>query len=78
MSEFLIVEDFHTETWKRLTQHLQARLQELRELNDAQASPERTSLIRGQIEEVKRMLALAAQAGASDGAVRPRADSEWP
>ena len=56
-------EDFHTEVWKRLTSSLRDRLQELRELNDAQSNgPERTASIRGSIEEVKRILALAQSA----------------
>jgi hypothetical protein len=71
-------EDFQTEVWKRLTQTLRQRLEELRELNDVHATPERTAAIRGQIAEVKKILALADEAGASEGTVRPETDSDWP
>ncbi len=62
----LKAEDFRTPTWKRLTQTLEARLQELRELNDsASFGPEKTALIRGGISELKRILSLAEQASLS-------------
>lgn len=68
-------EDFATTTWHRLTHHCQARLQELRELNDAVVHDQtKTALIRGQISEVKRILALA-QASAGSGG---EPTSEWP
>jgi hypothetical protein len=51
-------EDFQSSTWKRLVQHMTARLQELREQNDSRATPEHTSEIRGRIAEVKKFLAL--------------------
>jgi len=50
--------DFHSGEWKRLAQELQVRLQSLRELNDGKHDPVKTAEIRGQISEVKRMLAL--------------------
>ena len=58
----LFKSDFQTSTWKRFTQELQDRLQSLRELND-QASHDatKTAAIRGQIAEVKRLLALRAE-----------------
>ena len=56
----MTLDDIRSPTWRRLTQELQERLQELRELNDSFGnSPEKTSLIRGQITEVKRLLSLA-------------------
>ena len=59
-------EDFQTPTWKRLTQNLEQRLEELRELNDSPShSPEKTALIRGGISELKRILSLAEQASLS-------------
>lgn len=58
-------EDFRTAAWKRLTKHLQQRLQELRELNDGQHDATRTSEIRGSIKEVKRILDLADTASSS-------------
>lgn len=64
-------EDFQTPTWKRLTQGLEQRLEELRELNDNQSfGPEKTAAIRGSIAEVKRILALADDASAGQ-AVSP-------
>ncbi len=53
--------------WRRFTQDLQLRLQELRELNDLIGnSQERTSVIRGQITEVKRLLALSEGSARAD------------
>ena len=63
-------EDFQTEQWKRLTKFLSARLQELRESNDASLDPVRTSEIRGSISEVKKILALAEHAGAGEQPVQ--------
>lgn len=64
-------EDFRTNTWKRLTQTLNSRLQELRELNDSPSfGPEKTAQIRGGISELKKILALADEASASP-AVNP-------
>lgn len=62
----LKTEDFRSATWRRLTQTLEERLQELRELNDSPShSPEKTALIRGGISELKRILSLAEQASLS-------------
>lgn len=59
-------EDFLSPTWKRLTQTLEDRLKELRELNDVPSfGPEKTALIRGQISELKRILSLADPASLS-------------
>lgn len=56
----LLPEDFSSPCWKRLTQTLTARLQELRELNDsASFDPIKTSALRGSIAEVKKILSLA-------------------
>lgn len=62
----LIAADFHSGTWKRLMQTLQARLQHLRELNDEDSSIERTARIRGQIREVKRLINLRQELGAEE------------
>jgi hypothetical protein len=63
-------EDFRSGTWKRFSRLLQERLQELRELNDSQSfGTEKTSSIRGSIAEVKRILALADEASASQAVV---------
>lgn len=62
----LKLEDFRSQTWKRLTLDLEARLGELRKLNDQPVHDQiKTAAIRGQIAEVKRMLALV-QASANE------------
>lgn len=59
----LKIEDFRSDTWKRLTQTLENRLEELRQLNDSPAmGVEQTALIRGGIKELKRILSLAEEA----------------
>ena len=59
-------EDFRTPTWRRLTQLLNERVQELRELNDIQSyGPEQTAAIRGGIAELKKILSLAEEASLS-------------
>jgi hypothetical protein len=56
-------EDFRTAAWKRLTQVLEDRLEDLRQSNDQLClSVERTSAIRGGIAELKRILSLAEEA----------------
>jgi len=53
-------EDFRSEAWKRLTQTLEERLEELRQLNDSPSlGVEQTALVRGGIKELKRILSLA-------------------
>ena len=62
----LKLEDFRSSTWKRLTQTLEDRIQELRELNDNPSFDEKkTAGIRGGIAELKRILSLAEQASLS-------------
>lgn len=59
-------EDFRSQAWKRLTQTLNERLQELRELNDSPSFDEsKTAGIRGGIAELKRILSLADEASLS-------------
>ena len=59
-------EDFRTATWKRFSQLVEERIDELRELNDSPSfGPEKTASIRGGINELKRILALADNASAS-------------
>jgi hypothetical protein len=56
-------EDFRTDVWKRLTQTLEERLEELRQLNDNPSlGVEQTALVRGGIKELKRILSLAEDA----------------
>ena len=45
--------------WVRLERHMQQTLAELRALNDTSLPPERTEKIRGRIEQLKALLALA-------------------
>jgi hypothetical protein len=58
--------DFRTDTWKRLVRGLSDRLQELRELNDIRHDEVKTAALRGQISEVKKILALADDVSASE------------
>ena len=70
------LEDFRSATWKRLSQHVDARIDELRKLNDSPSFDEKkTAGIRGGIAELKRILSLAEQASLSP-AVDPTELSE--
>lgn len=53
----LTPEDIRSETWKRLAEHCRQRIQRLRELNDS-GDLETTTRRRGQIAELKSLLAL--------------------
>ncbi|RTL37156.1 MAG: hypothetical protein EKK53_21540 [Burkholderiales bacterium] len=67
MNHELRPNDFRSETWKRLTNALEAELERLRESNDAQSlGVTDTAVIRGQIKAVKNILALGQQPSASD------------
>lgn len=58
--------DFNSGVWKRHTQLLEKRLDDLRAQNDSLAAdPIKTAAIRGRIDEVKRMLALPTSGSAS-------------
>jgi hypothetical protein len=79
-------EDFHTQTWRRLSQLVEDRIDELRQLNDSMSlTVEKTSALRGGISELQKILALADEVSASP-VVSPRelagADSatgqQWP
>lgn len=64
----LLPGDFTSQAWKRLTKHLQNRLQELRESNDETSlTPDKTAKIRGQIFEVKKLLALSEDSAGAAG-----------
>lgn len=59
MSKHLRLEDLRSDTWRRLTQHLQDQLKELRESNDSPShDTNKTALIRGQIKAIKEILDL--------------------
>ena len=59
-------EDFRAPAWKRLSQHINARVDELRKLNDNPSyGVEQTALIRGGISELSKILSLAEEASLS-------------
>jgi hypothetical protein len=59
-------EDFRTPAWKRLSQHINERVDELRKLNDSPSyGVEQTALIRGGIRELNKILSLADEASLS-------------
>lgn len=59
-------EDFRSATWKRLSQLIETRVDELRQLNDNPSfGIERTALIRGGISELNKILSLADEASLS-------------
>lgn len=59
-------EDFRSATWKRLSQLIEDRVDELRQLNDNPSfGPEKTALIRGGISELNKILSLADEASLS-------------
>lgn len=59
-------EDFRTPAWKRLSQLIEDRVDELRQLNDNPSfGPEKTALIRGGISELNKILSLAEEASLS-------------
>lgn len=67
--------DFTSSAWKRYMKHQEARLAELRDLNDNPSLTElKTAEIRGQIAEVKRSLTLE-QSSASKEA---QPGESWP
>ena len=60
------LEDFRSATWKRLSKHIQERVDELRKLNDSPSfNAEQTALIRGGISELNKILSLAEEASLS-------------
>lgn len=60
------LEDFRSVTWKRLSQLIENRVDELRQLNDNPSfGIERTALIRGGISELNKILSLAGEASLS-------------
>lgn len=48
----------HSELWKRLKKHFEARLDAHRRNNDEPASEERTARLRGRIAEMKYIVGL--------------------
>ncbi|MDP3139777.1 MAG: hypothetical protein Q8N17_26005 [Burkholderiaceae bacterium] len=72
-------EDFNSPTWARLMQHMGARREELRSLLEAvemdrpQTDHARTLMLRGRIQEVKELLALAEKSAPAEQGRRPTA-----
>jgi len=54
--KFLTAIDRQSEAWKKVTQHLEDRLQQLRESNDTDVGERETAKIRGRIAEVRSLL----------------------
>ena len=54
----LSTEDFRSQTWRRIADIFEERLNELRKQNDAHLDQVKTSEIRGRISELKKILAL--------------------
>lgn len=55
----LAIEDRESPLWRRLADHMRAQLADLRERNDApQLDQIKTAVIRGQISQLKALLAL--------------------
>lgn len=54
----LTQDDFKTPTWQRMREHVEARLNQLRQINDQCHDMEKTASIRGAIAELKGLLAL--------------------
>lgn len=54
----LTQEDFKTPMWQRMREHVEARLNHLRQINDQNHDMEKTASIRGAIAELKGLLAL--------------------
>ncbi len=50
--------DYLSPTWAKIRVHYRARLHVLREKNDGRLSYEETERLRGQIQEVKELLAF--------------------
>lgn len=57
----LLRSDFQSRTWDHFKEHLEARLQRLREENDS-GDADATAKRRGRIAEVKELLALGDEA----------------
>lgn len=54
----LTQEDFKSPTWQRMREHVEVRLNHLRQINDQNHDMEKTASIRGAIAELKGLLAL--------------------
>jgi hypothetical protein len=68
----LSFEDRESPLWRRLAAHMRAELADLRERNDApQLDPTKTAAIRGQIAQLKSLLALGEPRKAPEGVDGP-------
>ena len=50
--------DIQSATWMKIKEIYERRLEKIRIRNDSTLDPEKTARTRGQIEEIKRLLAL--------------------
>lgn len=58
--EFKLTEsEIHSATWKRISEHFQARLDAHRKDNDGNLTHEQTTKLRGRIAEIKVLLGIA-------------------
>lgn len=48
--------DLDSKVWEKLREHYEERLDDLRKKNDADMSETKTAALRGQIQEIKRLL----------------------
>lgn len=55
-----------TPLWMKIEEHLKARIETLRRMNDADLDPAKTARIRGRIAEARRLLSLAEDAPVTD------------
>lgn len=54
--------DFNTDVWERIEQHLHARREQLRDQLEGELTPEAAASVRGRIKEIKELLALPKKA----------------
>jgi hypothetical protein len=50
--------EINSPLWRRLTEHFETQLKNLRGRNDGPLDPEQTAMIRGQIQTLKGLIAL--------------------
>jgi hypothetical protein len=68
----LTKDEVHTGLWKRLSEHLEDKLNEHRCSNDNELSPESTAKLRGRIASIQYVLSL----GVENDLPEPSADHE--
>lgn len=66
MDPFITEIESNSALWLKIKAHYEARLQTLREQNDADRDPDKTAKLRGRIAEVKALLGLDAPPPAAE------------